>query len=84
MLYIDLYLNKCLLGNKNVQHKFGDKPKTNLKLNKTTNPYDADDSDPEDIPSSYTQVSIQVTILLQTKFILCIYCDLWVTCFFSY
>jgi len=69
MLYIDLCLNKCLLGNKNMQHKFGDKPKANLKLNKnkTTNPYDADDSDPEDIPSSYTQVSIQVTINLQNK-----------------
>jgi hypothetical protein len=27
---------------------------------RASNPYDADESDPEDIPSSYQQVSIQV------------------------
>lgn len=61
-----------ILENTKVHHKFGDKPKDNMKSNKnkTTNPYDADDSDPEDIPSSYTQVSIQVTIHLQTTFTL--------------
>lgn len=50
--------------------KLGDKPKTNLKSNKNkvTNPYDADDSDPEDIPSSYTQVSIQVINLFLTYY----------------
>jgi len=48
-----------------VRQKLGNKTKTNLKSNKNkiSNPYDADDSDPEDIPSSYTQVSIQVILL---------------------
>lgn len=45
-----------------MRQKLGNKPKPNSKSNKNkiSNPYDADDSDPEDIPSSYTQVSIQV------------------------
>lgn len=48
--------------NKNVRQKLDDRQKTNFKSNKNkmSNPYDADDSDTEDIPSSYTQVSIQV------------------------
>jgi hypothetical protein len=33
-----------------------------------SNPYDADDSDPEDIPSSYTQVSIQVIFPLSIHY----------------
>ncbi|KAL4088566.1 hypothetical protein QTP88_023655 [Uroleucon formosanum] len=53
---------------KNVRQKLGNKPKNNLKSNKNkmANPYDADDSDPEDIPSSYTQVSIQLLDLMHT------------------
>lgn len=53
-----------VLEDKNIRQKL-DKPKNNLKSNKNkvSNPYDADDSDPEDIPSSYTQVSIQVIVL---------------------
>jgi len=56
---------KYVLEDKHVRQKMGDKPKTNVKSNKNkaVNPYDADDSDPEDIPSSYTQVSIQVIIM---------------------
>jgi len=43
-----------------------------------SNPYDADDSDPEDIPSSYTQVSIQVIypLLIIICYILFIYFQL--------
>lgn len=55
-----------VLEDKRVRQKLGDRPKIKLKSNKnkTTNPYDADDSDPEDIPSSYSQVSIQVVIII--------------------
>jgi len=55
-----------VLEDKRVRQKLGDKPKTNLKSNKNkaTNPYDADDSDPEDIPSSYSQGSIQVIVIV--------------------
>ncbi|VVC44252.1 Hypothetical protein CINCED_3A003322 [Cinara cedri] len=47
---------------KNIRPKFSDKS----NKNKAYNPYDADDSDPEDIPSSYTQVSIQLLDLMHT------------------
>lgn len=56
-------LSKLVLEEKTTRQKFsGDRQKQNSKpnKNKTSNPYDADDSDSEDIPSSYTQVSIQV------------------------
>lgn len=52
-----------ILEEKNVRQKLaGNKQTINSKPNKNkmSNPYDADDSDSEDIPSSYTQVSIQV------------------------
>lgn len=49
-----------VLGKKNVRQKLSDNTNLKSNKNKTFNPYDADDSDPEDIPSSYTQVSIQV------------------------
>lgn len=53
-----------VLEDRHIRQKLGDKPKNNLKSKKNkANPYDADDSDPEDIPSSYTQVSIQVIII---------------------
>lgn len=50
-----------------MRQKLSKKPVTKLKSNKNkaSNPYDADDSDPEDVPSSYTQVSIQVIILFK-------------------
>lgn len=64
-----MYLNVKLLEDKNIRQKSGIKSKNNAKLskNKVSNPYDADDSDPEDIPSSYTQVSIQVNYFLNFK-----------------
>lgn len=54
-----------VLEDKNIQQKLDNKPNNNLKStkNKVSNPYDADDSDSEDIPSSYTQVSIQVIVI---------------------
>jgi len=58
----------CFIENRNTRQKISDKPKNNIKFNKNkgSNPYDGDDSDPDDIPSSYTQVSIQVTILMNS------------------
>lgn len=56
-----------------MRQKSVERSKTNLKSNKnkTSNPYDADDSDVEDIPSSYTQVSIQVIIFSFTIILMC-------------
>lgn len=64
--------NLFILEDKNIRQKLSNKQKTNLKSNKNkiSNPYDADDSDPEDIPSSYTQVSIQVIYPLSIYYML--------------
>ncbi|XP_050424848.1 Golgi-specific brefeldin A-resistance guanine nucleotide exchange factor 1 isoform X2 [Adelges cooleyi] len=54
---------------KNMRQKLSEKPKRlQQKSNKSknSNPYDADDSDSEDIPSSYTQISIQLLDLMHT------------------
>ncbi|XP_050523551.1 Golgi-specific brefeldin A-resistance guanine nucleotide exchange factor 1 isoform X2 [Daktulosphaira vitifoliae] len=56
---------------KNMRQKnMKSKKKTNQVLNKIKNssPYDADDSDSEDIPSSYSQVSIQLLDLMHTLY----------------
>lgn len=67
-----LYENELILEDKNTRQKLNKKPVTKLKSNKNkaSNPYDADDSDPEDVPSSYTQVSIQVIVLFLTYVLL--------------
>lgn len=45
-----------------MKKKSGNKRRLELTRSKerVPNPYDADESDPEDVPSSYQQVSIQV------------------------
>ncbi|XP_025416459.1 Golgi-specific brefeldin A-resistance guanine nucleotide exchange factor 1 isoform X2 [Sipha flava] len=62
------FARASLQSNKNVRQKSSERLKTNSKSNKnkTSNPYDADDSDIEDIPSSYSQVSIQLLDLMHT------------------
>ncbi|XP_050527840.1 LOW QUALITY PROTEIN: Golgi-specific brefeldin A-resistance guanine nucleotide exchange factor 1-like [Daktulosphaira vitifoliae] len=62
----------CIIfRDKNLQRKLNVKSKKNNKvLNKSkySSQYDADDSDSEDIPSSYSQVSIQLLDLMHTLY----------------